>query len=111
MRSLLHNQTVNRLKSPRRRLQTVPTFGHRRSAGVLVILAIALPMLIGIAGLVLDTSILFAAHRNLQSAADAAATAAAMTIYQGGSVAQAQAIATTSVQGDNSLSDATVALS
>jgi Flp pilus assembly protein TadG len=111
MRSLLHNQTVNRLKSPRRRLQTVPTFGHRRSAGVLVILAITLPMLVGIAGLVLDTSILFASHRNLQSAADAAATAAAMTIYQGGSVADATAAATTAVQNDNLLTDATVALS
>ncbi len=50
----------------------------------MVILAITLPLLVGIAGLVLDTSILFASHRNLQSAADAAATAAAMTIYQGG---------------------------
>src|ERR1700734_4335331 len=106
MRSLLRNQTVNRLKSRRRPLQTVPTFGHRRSAGVLVILAITLPMLVGIAGLVLDTSFLSASHRNLQSAADAAATAAAMTIYQGGSVADATAAATTAVQNDNLLTDA-----
>jgi Putative Flp pilus-assembly TadE/G-like len=77
---------------------------------VLVILAITLPLLIGIAGLVLDTSILFAAHRNLQSAADAAATSAAMTIYQGGTVAAANAAATTAVQSDNTLSDATVAV-
>jgi len=101
MHSTIRNRILERAGAHPRRLDARPTFGHRRSAGVLVILAIALPMLIGIAGLVLDTSILFAAHRNLQSAADAAATAAAMTIYQGGSVAQAEAIANTSVQGDN----------
>jgi len=111
MHSAIRNRILDGVGAHHKRHHSRSTFGHRRSAGVLVILAIALPMLIGIAGLVLDTSILFAAHRNLQSAADAAATAAAMTIYQGGSVAQAQATATTAVQGDNSLPDATVALS
>jgi Flp pilus assembly protein TadG len=90
--------------------RTSRTFGHRRSAGVLVIFAITAPTLVGVVGLVLDTSILFTAHRNLQSAADAAATAAAMTIYQGGTVAEASAAATTSVQTDNGIADATVAL-
>jgi Flp pilus assembly protein TadG len=110
MHSAIRNRIATRIALRRKGSDAARTFGHRRSAGVLVILAIALPMLVGIAGLVLDTSILFAAHRNLQSAADAAATAAAMTIYQGGSVAEATTAATTSVQSDNSLSNATVTL-
>src|SRR5580704_7842018 len=111
MHSAIRNRILDGAGAPHKRHHSRSTFGHRRSAGVLVILAIALPMLVGIAGLVLDTSILFASHRNLQSAADAAATAAAMTIYQGGSVADATAAATTAVQNDNLLTDATVALS
>ncbi|HXY33717.1 MAG TPA: pilus assembly protein TadG-related protein [Planctomycetaceae bacterium] len=110
MHSARHNKIVSRVGRSHDCRRPESAFGHRRSAGVLVILAITLPMLVGIAGLVLDTSILFAAQRNLQSASDAAATAAAMTIYQGGSVADATAIATTAVQNDNSLPDATVAV-
>ena len=86
-------------------------FGHRRSAGVLVTMAIVLPILVGVAGLVLDVSLLLADQRNLQNVADAAATTAAMTIYQGGNVAAATAAATTAVQSDNGLSAATVAVS
>jgi Flp pilus assembly protein TadG len=109
MQSILRFKNVSRANGGGDR-RTSKRFGHPRAAGVLVILAIALPMLVGIAGLVLDTSLLFAAHRNLQSAADAAATTAAMTIYQGGSVSDATTAATTAIQSDNSLPDATVAV-
>jgi Flp pilus assembly protein TadG len=108
-------QSTNRLRSAEARTRSTlrreaHARRHRRSAGVLVILAIALPVLVGIVGLVLDTSILLAARRNLQSDADAAATAAAMTIYQGGSVAAATSAASTAVQTDNSVTGATVSV-
>lgn len=83
---------------------------RRRNGHALTILAIVLPVLVGITGLVLDTAVLMADRRNLQHVADAAATAAAMTIYQGGTVAEAAAQAKTCVQADNNLPSATVTL-
>jgi Flp pilus assembly protein TadG len=100
------------LENPSARLRQFVEIGHasspRRKAAVLLIVAVALPILIGFAGLVLDASLLLIDHRNLQNAADAAATAAAMTLYQGGTIGAATALATTCVQTDNGLANATV---
>lgn len=81
---------------------------HRRSGAVLATVAVALPVMIGVVGLVIDTSILLATHRNLQSVADSAATSAAMAIYQGGNAASATSAATVAVQSDNALANATI---
>jgi len=110
MRLRKHEKIENRSLRPGRTAQTAGRPARNRKANVLVTLAIVLPVIVGFAGLVLDTSILMAERRNIQSVADAAATAAAMSIYQGGTVAAATAQATTCVQTDNGLSDATVAV-
>jgi len=47
---------------------------------VLVFVAVALPAILGIAGLVFDVGLILATRQNLQHAADAAATAAAMDL-------------------------------
>jgi Flp pilus assembly protein TadG len=71
-------------------------------------LAILLPTLCGFAGLVLDSSLLMADFRNLQHACDGAATAAAMTLYNGGTTADATAAAIACVQTENGFADASV---
>jgi Flp pilus assembly protein TadG len=101
-----HNLDSDRLHS-RRGIETAQTT-RRRSGAVLATVAVTLPVLVGVVGLVIDTSILLATHRNLQSVADAAATSAAMAIYQGGNAAAATSAATVSVQSDNALANATV---
>jgi Flp pilus assembly protein TadG len=83
----------------------LPKSGPRRGM-VLLFLAVLLPVLCGFAGLVLDSSLLMAAYRNLQQASDAAATAAAMSLYNGATVADATATATASLQ-QNGFANAT----
>src|SRR5580704_4933139 len=79
-----------------------------RSGKILVMMAILLPVLCGFAGLVLDSSLLMADFRNLQHASDAAATEAAMTLYNGGNSADATAAAVACVQTENGFTDANV---
>jgi Flp pilus assembly protein TadG len=79
-----------------------------RPGKILVMLAILLPVLCGFAGLVLDSSLLMADYRNLQHACDGAATAAAMTLYNGGTSADATAAAIACVQMENRFADANV---
>jgi hypothetical protein len=56
---------------------------RRRSGKVLVMSALLLPVLLGMVGLVIDTGMLWAAYRQTQNTADAAAMAAAMDLMTG----------------------------
>ena len=58
---------------------------------VLILAALAIPLLLGFLGLAVDVGLLFRAKRNLQIAADAAAMGAAMDYLYNGSVPSAQA--------------------
>jgi uncharacterized membrane protein len=69
-----------------------------------------LPVLVGWIGLVLDSGLIMAAHRQTQNAADAAATAAAYDLLKGRSTITAYATAKTFVQTYNGLSQASVTL-
>lgn len=89
-----------------RRLRPQPS--SLRSGKVLVLLAILLPSLFGIAGMVIDGGLMMNEHRNLQHAGDAAATAAAMNLALGKSQAAAIATATEVVHVGNELADASV---
>lgn len=67
----------------------------RRKGAVAVMVAIMLTMLLGLMGLVLDTGLLMATHRQTHNAADAAALAAAMDKLRGKSNADAAVTAGT----------------
>ncbi len=84
----------------------------RRPGKILVLFAFSLVVLLGMVGLVLDSGLAQAGHRNAQNAADAAALAAAMKLNTGDTIdiAKANAVvaATTFVRDHNGLADATV---
>src|SRR5258705_1364500 len=80
----------------------------RRSGKILVLLALMLTLLMGMAGLVIDSGLLFASHRNVQNVADSAALAAAMELFRGGTPVQAKDAAKTFVTTYNGLTKATV---
>ncbi len=82
----------------------------QRPGKALVLLALLLPAILGLLGLVIDGGLLLAAHRQAQSAADAAALAAAYDLARGRSVATAQATAIAYVTQSNGLTGATVEL-
>lgn len=83
--------------------------GHLpREGKMLVIMAILLPSLLGVAGLVLDGGLMMSEHRNLQHTVDAAATAAAMDLRLGKEPADAVATATDLIQNGNAVADAVV---
>jgi Flp pilus assembly protein TadG len=88
------------------RLRRLP----RRSGKILVLVAIMLPTLCGLIGLVVDGGLLLSASREAQHAADSAATAAAIEKQHGQSNATALAVATQFVQQHNVLSNANVSL-
>jgi hypothetical protein len=79
-----------------------------RTGKVLVLLAILLPTLIGVAGLVVDGGLMMTTRRNLQHAADAASTAAAMNLRRGKSAQEAAATARDVVHVGNELPQASV---
>lgn len=83
---------------------------HRaaKTGKVLVLLAVMLPVIVGFIGLVIDTSFLLAEHRDLQHAADAAATAAARAVAIGASTQQASDVAAEYVQQRNGFATAAV---
>ena len=64
---------------------------HNRSGSTLVIVAILLPVLLGMVGLVIDGGIIMAGQRQTRNAADAAAMAAAQDLLQGRSTTTAVA--------------------
>lgn len=90
------------------RLRQTPR--SRRRGAVLVLVAILLPVLVGMTALVIDGALLTSASRQAQSAADAAATAAAFDLMLGRSTAHAEETAKTFVQQHNGLPAAVVTL-
>lgn len=80
----------------------------KRSGKVLVLFAILLPTLIGITGMVIDGGVMMSECRNLQHAADAASTAAAMKLSLGKGTSVAVATAIDVVQNGNEMGEASV---
>lgn len=95
------------------RRRTTSCEGHlkgkrRREAKVLVLLAILLPALLGMIGLVVDGGMMMTGYRDLQQVSDAAATAAAIALSNGATTADAITQATTCVNTWNGLSNVSV---
>lgn len=86
------------------------TGGRGRRGQVLVFVALLLPPMCGMIGLVIDAGVMLSTRRQAQNAADAAALAAAMARAAGESDGAALATATTVVQSFNGLPGATVVL-
>src|SRR5262245_28064474 len=80
----------------------------RRPGKILVLFALLLPVLLGMAGLTIDGGLLMTSQRSAQNAADAAALAAAYDLMRGKSTTAATATAKTTVTSYNGLSKATV---
>eukprot|EP00913_Durusdinium_trenchii_P010920 g10249.t1 len=74
----------------------------------LVLMAISLPMLFGVLGLVIDGGMLMKEHRGLQTVADAAATTAAREISKNKSTAEVTLTVETLVEQHNGLANSTV---
>jgi len=70
-------------------------FLRRQGGSVAVYAALTLPVVAGLAGFGLDTSVWYAVKRDVQGMADAAAVAAAQTKMQGGTSAEVLTAATT----------------
>ena len=70
-----------------------PGFWRDRHGGVAVYAALSLPVVAGLAGFGLDTSVWFALKRDVRGMADAAAVSAAHTKMQGGTPAEVLAAA------------------
>ena len=83
---------------------------HGRPGKALVAVAIVLPALCGVIGLVVDAGVLMTTRRQAQTAADAAARAAAVERSLGGSDGDALTVAREYVQALNNLPTAAVAL-
>jgi hypothetical protein len=84
--------------------------GGGRRGKVLILVAMLLPPLCGMIGLVIDAGVMLATHRQAQNAADAAARVAATTRVAGGSDADALTAAIAYVTTYNQIPGATVAL-
>ena len=84
--------------------------GYRRRGKTLLLLAITLPTLCGMIGLVIDGGLLLSKSRQTQHVADSAATAAAMEKQHGQSNSAALAVAERIVHEYNALSSAVVTL-
>lgn len=84
---------------------------RHRHGKIIPLFAVLLPVLCGMVGLVLDTGLLLAAHRQAQNAADSGAMAAAFRLWRDGPSATdaASSDATTFVKTHNGLANATVA--
>jgi Flp pilus assembly protein TadG len=79
-----------------------------RAAKVLVLLALLLPALLGMIGLVLDGGMMMTGYRDLQQVSDAAATTAAMALSDGANAGDAITQATTCVNTWNGFNTASV---
>lgn len=87
-----------------------PSVLRARRGKIVVLVAIALPTLLGMVGLVIDGGLLLCESRQLQGIADVAATTAAVEKKQGKSNTQALAAAKQSAQTHNLAADAEVEL-
>ena len=81
-----------------------------RRGNVLVLLAVLLPVLIGVVGLVIDGGMMMDQRRDLQHATDAAATTAAteLRLANGSAAAQAAAIDAVTIAHEKADADVTV---
>ena len=79
-----------------------------RRGNVLVLLAVLLPVLIGVVGLVIDGGMMMDQRRDLQHATDAAATSAATELRLANGAAAAQAVAIDAVTVAHEQADADV---
>src|SRR5688572_16627496 len=93
-----------------RRSTTRRLAARRRRGKVLVLLAITLPTLCGLIGLVVDGGLLLSSARQIQHVADSAATAAAMEKQQGRTNSAALSVVERFVHEHNFLTSATVTL-
>src|SRR3954453_8014860 len=82
--------------------------GPARAGKYMILLALVLPLLLGMTGLTVDGGTLLAAQRQAQNVADAGALAAAQELFRGNSSGTAIDAATTYVQTHNQLPDARV---
>jgi hypothetical protein len=81
---------------------------RRKSGVVLALVAVLLPVLLGMVGLVVDAGLLMSVHRQSRNAADAAAMAAARELLVGGSKSAATTAANAFVKQHNGLADSQV---
>jgi Flp pilus assembly protein TadG len=79
-----------------------------REAKVLVLLALLLPALVGMIGLVIDGGLMMTSYRDLQQVSDAAATTAALALSNGANAGDAITQATSCVNTWNGISNANV---
>lgn len=84
--------------------------GKPQAGAVLAVVAIILPVLLGMVGLVIDSGLLMAAHRQARNAADAGALAAARDLLAGRSASVATNSATTYVRQHNGVAGAEVSV-
>jgi Flp pilus assembly protein TadG len=84
--------------------------GQNRRGQTLVMFALLLPLLLGMVGLAIDSGLLLATYRQTQNAADSAALAAAVDLFNSKTTATAQATGTSYVQTYNHMSGATVTI-
>jgi Flp pilus assembly protein TadG len=89
------NQIDATSSATQRRGRSFKELLRREGGSVAIYAALTLPVVAGIAGFGLDTSIWYAVKRDVQGMADAAAVAAAQTKMQGGSSAEVLTAATT----------------
>ena len=82
----------------------------RRRGKVLVLVALALTVLLGMVGLTVDSGLLQTARRQVQNAADAGALAAAMELFRGNTLDGACAVATTVIQSNSGFTDPAVTI-
>jgi Flp pilus assembly protein TadG len=84
--------------------------GSNRRGHTLVVFALILPLLLGMVGLAIDSGLLLVTYRQTQNAADSAAFAAALDLFNNLSVATAKVTGATYVQTYNNMSGATVTI-
>jgi len=91
-------------------ITTYSSLRTARRGNVLVLLAVLLPVLIGVVGLVIDGGMMMDQRRDLQHATDAAATSAAteLRLANGSAAAQATAIDAVTVAHEQADADVTV---
>src|SRR5207244_2538050 len=84
---------------------------QQRRGKILVLFAFSLTALLGMVGITVDTGLLQAARRQVQNAADVGAVVAAMELYRGNTLKNAQSIATTYIQNKaNGMTDPAVTI-
>ncbi len=81
---------------------------RQRQGNILVLIAILLPVLFGMIGLIYDSGALMYENRHMQQVSDAAATCAAKELQLTGSMSDARQIAIQCVQEQNGFSEASV---